>query len=253
MKQKNNLLKVFKPIIYFLLLGQCLSCYSQDIIVTKAEKRINAKVTEVNVDNIRYYEYDNQTGPVYTILKSDVVTIIYKNGKVENYNTSSPQTVKESNSAVSDKQDVSSNEQTDKKPNLTVSDNQFVNLNDMTNDEIELFFKNNNYTDLYNQFHKGMKLRRVGQGLTGFGLLSISIGFTIYDNAKTIGGVAFGRVLIVAGIPVSAVGIPLWAVGAGQRRRAKNNYSEMYNKTSDFQPYLQFNVNSNGVGLAYVF
>ena len=60
-------------------------CFAQDIIVTKDAKRINAKITEVNVDNVRYKNFDNQDGPVYTLLKSEIASIIYQNGQVETF------------------------------------------------------------------------------------------------------------------------------------------------------------------------
>ena len=44
-----------------------LTCtsFAQDIIVTKDARKINAKVTEVNVDNVRYKNFDNQDGPIW--------------------------------------------------------------------------------------------------------------------------------------------------------------------------------------------
>ena len=66
-----------------------VSALAQDVIVTKDSRRINAKVTEVNVDNIRYKQFDNQDGSVYTLPKSDIVTILYQNGQVENYGAGS--------------------------------------------------------------------------------------------------------------------------------------------------------------------
>ena len=41
---------------------------------------IRAKVTEVDVSTIKYLKFDNQDGPVYTLLKSDIYMIIYANG-----------------------------------------------------------------------------------------------------------------------------------------------------------------------------
>ena len=61
------------------------TCFAQDIIVTKNAKRIDAKVTEVNVDNVRYINAKNPDGPVYTILKSDIASILYQNGRVETF------------------------------------------------------------------------------------------------------------------------------------------------------------------------
>jgi len=62
-------------------------CFAQDIIITKDARRINAKVTEVNVDNVRYKNFDNQDGPIYTILKNNIASILYQNGQVETFET----------------------------------------------------------------------------------------------------------------------------------------------------------------------
>ena len=77
-----------------LLLALCFivhtcACFAQDIIVTKDSKRIEAKVAEVNADNVRFKRFDNPDGPLYTLLKSDIITIIYQNGRVEVFDTES--------------------------------------------------------------------------------------------------------------------------------------------------------------------
>jgi hypothetical protein len=60
-------------------------CFAQDVIVTKDARKINAKVTEVNIDDIKYKNFDNQDGPTYTMLKSAVSSILYQNGTVETF------------------------------------------------------------------------------------------------------------------------------------------------------------------------
>jgi hypothetical protein len=61
------------------------ACFAQDVIVTKDAKKINAKVTEINIDDIKYKNFDNQDGPMYTILKSAISSILYQNGTVETF------------------------------------------------------------------------------------------------------------------------------------------------------------------------
>jgi hypothetical protein len=46
----------------------------------KSGEDIQAKVLEVTTSEIKYKKFDNQNGPTYTILKSDVVMVRYKNG-----------------------------------------------------------------------------------------------------------------------------------------------------------------------------
>jgi hypothetical protein len=71
-------------LVFALLLG--LSCFAQDVIVTKEGKKIYSKVTEINENDIRYKMYENLDGPSYFMKKSEIATIIYENGQVEVFN-----------------------------------------------------------------------------------------------------------------------------------------------------------------------
>lgn len=55
-------------------------CYSQDIMTKKSGEDIQAKVLEVTTSEIKYKKFDNQDGPTYAMLKSDVLMIRFKNG-----------------------------------------------------------------------------------------------------------------------------------------------------------------------------
>lgn len=58
-----------------------LHSYSQDIIILKNGNENKAKVTEIGLNDIKYKDYSNLTGPTYTISKSKVFLIRYENGK----------------------------------------------------------------------------------------------------------------------------------------------------------------------------
>ncbi|HRY31396.1 MAG TPA: hypothetical protein P5531_00315 [Bacteroidales bacterium] len=53
---------------------------AQDIIILQNGDEINAKVTEIGIDEIRYKRASNPDGPTIVIAKSDVFMIKYKNG-----------------------------------------------------------------------------------------------------------------------------------------------------------------------------
>jgi hypothetical protein len=57
--------------------------FSQDKIFLKAEENIEAKILEINIDEVKYKKYSNLEGPTFTILKSDIHMIIYENGESE--------------------------------------------------------------------------------------------------------------------------------------------------------------------------
>jgi hypothetical protein len=56
------------------------NCFAQDIITKKNSEDIQAKVIEVGTSEIKYKKFDNQNGPTFTLLKSDVLMIRYENG-----------------------------------------------------------------------------------------------------------------------------------------------------------------------------
>jgi hypothetical protein len=69
----------------FLIVASLLSVrlLAQDTLYTKTGSVLNAKVVEINQDEIKYKKASNPDGPLYTINKSDVVLIHFKNGSKE--------------------------------------------------------------------------------------------------------------------------------------------------------------------------
>lgn len=55
-------------------------CFSQDIITKKTSEDIQAKVLEVSTNEIKYKNFNNLDGPIFTMLKSDIVMVRYENG-----------------------------------------------------------------------------------------------------------------------------------------------------------------------------
>jgi len=66
-------------------------CFSQDLITKKSSEDIQAKVIEVTITEIKYKKFDDQSDITYTILKSDVLMIRYKDGSKDIF-TESPNT-----------------------------------------------------------------------------------------------------------------------------------------------------------------
>jgi hypothetical protein len=54
--------------------------FAQDIITLKNGEEIKAKVQELGLDNVKYKKYENQAGPTYTLMKSNIFMIKYENG-----------------------------------------------------------------------------------------------------------------------------------------------------------------------------
>lgn len=65
---------------------------AQDVIYLKDKQEIKAFVKSVNSNEITYVRFEGKDGPVYTIPKKKVEKIVYRDGFVENHNSSSLQT-----------------------------------------------------------------------------------------------------------------------------------------------------------------
>jgi hypothetical protein len=71
----NRTLFIF---LYFLCAVCLLS--AQDIILKINGDEIQSKVAEIGLDEVKYHRFDNLTGPVYTIKKSEIFMITYEDG-----------------------------------------------------------------------------------------------------------------------------------------------------------------------------
>ena len=67
------------------LMSLSLAISAQDIIVTRDNKRIDANITEVSGDNIRYKKANSPDGPVFVMPVKDINSIVYKNGDVQTF------------------------------------------------------------------------------------------------------------------------------------------------------------------------
>jgi len=74
---KNKLLSL----IAAMLCAICtMQVFSQDLIILRSGDEIQALVSEIGLDQIKYRKYENPNGPLYTLEKSKVFMIKYANG-----------------------------------------------------------------------------------------------------------------------------------------------------------------------------
>lgn len=86
----SNLTRRILFLSFVLLLSPFISLnlYAQDTIYTKDTTAIAAKVSEITSYEIKYRKYSNLNGPLYSIIKNDVIKVRYENGEVEYFKTS---------------------------------------------------------------------------------------------------------------------------------------------------------------------
>jgi hypothetical protein len=77
-----------KRTLYIILLSlTTLGASAQDVILTTTGELIPAKIIEVGDAVIKYYKFDNQSGPLYIKNTATVQIITYANGSVDKFNT----------------------------------------------------------------------------------------------------------------------------------------------------------------------
>jgi len=64
--------------------------FAQDIITKKTGEDIPAQISEVTQTEIKYKRFDNLDGPIFSILKSEVLLIRYQNGTKDIFNDITP-------------------------------------------------------------------------------------------------------------------------------------------------------------------
>ena len=61
-------------------------CFSQDVIIKKSGEEIQVNILEVGQTEIKYKMFNNEEGPTFAILKSEVFMIKYANGTKDVFN-----------------------------------------------------------------------------------------------------------------------------------------------------------------------
>jgi hypothetical protein len=219
-------------------------CHAQDVIVTRDAKKISAKITEVNPDDVKYRNFDNLDGPTYTLLKSQIASILYQNGTVETFEAEAGTPATQPSATPS-----------------AATQPAAVNFNRQQQAGRPLRSSIRDYPVYYAEYRKGRSMQTrgiillisgavmaAGGGLT-VGLLSEDQMSDSQSGAVSVGGtfLAIGSGCIIASIPVMII-------GGGKKRKAMNSYLQQVSELpARNAPHLRLNLHGNGLGLAYVF
>ncbi len=76
-------------LFFTLFLFTSTAVFAQDrIYMRNVKKIIKAKITEVGLDEIKYKEFENQDGPIFSVEKDEIEKIEYANGRIEKFEQS---------------------------------------------------------------------------------------------------------------------------------------------------------------------
>lgn len=214
-------------ISFLLLLSAASALFGQDIITKKDGTDIQARISEVGVNDVKYKKFNNQDGPSYTIAKSDILMITYENGERDVFaesNNNLPEGVMTLDAWTGR-----------------------LSINGMNIDRksTHLYFS----PETEALFKSGDALSTVGEILIGTGC-GAALGYLIssYATSRTAGN---GIMYTVCGGLVAA-GVPMLVVGLNKINAAMADYNSKHGFAS-CQPELNFGLQNNGIGLALRF
>jgi len=256
------MVKRFIFLVTFALFG--VFVFAQDIIMLKTGDDIEALIEKVGAEEIEYKKWDNQTGPVYVIKKSDVFMIKYRNGSKDLFDTPT----KPVQTQVEQPRQTPSTPQPSQPPStLSNLQTEFYNIGD--DDKAMLEFFRRNQMAYYEQFNKACKMKKsgntllgVGLGTTGAGIILVGIGANQAAKADDIDKavnnsflVYFGGSLTSAGGLMTIAGIVSCSVGASKKKAIKNDFAREYFGVINYtyQPKLNLGTTTNGIGLTLNF
>ncbi|MDR1698257.1 MAG: hypothetical protein LBR75_00320 [Prevotellaceae bacterium] len=226
-------------------MGIAVTATAQDIITKKDGSELQAKVTEVTQTEIKYQRFDNLSGPVYTMPKSEIFMIKYQGGMKDVFGM---ETQAATQSVETQKSEVAPTLCLGLRTHSTLTIYQTLSQTDQP---------------LYNQFKRGNTMNKVGTAimipgcvLAGVGFITMiagiatSVDYDYYDDGY--GAIVAGGVLFGVGGSLCVASIPLKVIGKRMKKDAIGTFNSRYcNSQSNVQ--LNLNINANGAGLAIGF
>ena len=225
----NRLLLLFITSMIFVS-----SVFAQDIIITKNAEKIDAKILEVSKSEIKYKESDNLDGPTFIITTDEIISIIYANGMVINY-----------------EHDINNIKGTNTTELLGRSGNTYFYDGKSMNEKSYSLFLHENCPDAYNLFRSGNNL-----AYTGWVLFSVGVGL---DVGSFMGIFITGRrsnvtmITSIVGIGFEIACIPTLCIGYSKKHKSVDVFNRTCANQSEPRAYWSINATPNGIGLALNF
>lgn len=216
-----------KKLLLFLFLFTSVTMIADDIIVTKDSQRINAKIEEIGLEVVKYRRSDNLNGPLYTLAKTDIVTILYENGMVETFQQTQQAVGQQSYHLLREGNIIYQN-------GRALLNREYVNL------------LRNTCPQAFNEYKKGTQLANAGWGIFAGGALFAAVGVPICFVDDILG---IGVGLVATGCALFITSTPLLTLGYRKQYRSV----DIYNSTCT--PAITYNLTAsqNGIGLAINF
>jgi len=237
-------LKVIRLFLICLLFlsGLSLPAFTQDILILKSGKELKVKIVEEGPDIIKYREYENLSGPLYTVTKANVASIRYEKGAKGSQEIKSGYTEKKNSEDAT--QPAAKGVLTAKKKNV------YLDGVLQASRSVRLIMED--YPEALTSYEKGKKLCSLSTSCA-FGIMITSFIFTQRVNKKVTSeekiSAGMPGLIIDGGFIVAA--ILMSSSGKSKIRNSVTLYNSAVNKPVSYK--LDLGVQSNGFGLALKF
>ena len=218
-----------KLILICVLSGLCGNSFAQDIIHTIDGRSIEAKVLEINDDDILYKTFDNQDGPDYRMSVGRVARIVFQNGTEKSF---APSTILVPSPYVHDPYGYYG----------------------------PLEYRWGHYYDRGFWLSIGGVALLVSSIINGAMLSDYNRGVASMDMPSSMRGndhSSMGALYVAGGIAGAAclgAGIPLWIKGNRKLNAIADDYNQRYGRNAyGYKSSLSVGATGNGVGLALNF
>lgn len=249
-----------KLILICVLSGLCGNAFAQDIIHTIDGRSIEAKVLEINDDDILYKTFDNQDGPDYRMSVGRVARIVFQNGTQRSF---APSTILVPSPYVHDPYgyygplEYRWGHYYDRRGRLYA---------EQLKDYLGVSLYGSDYRKARSQYQSGFFLTISGAALV---ISSLTCGAMLSDYNRGVAAMnmpssmrdddhsSIGALYVAGGIAGAAclgAGIPLWIKGNRKLNAIADDYNQRYGRNAyGFQSSLRVGATGNGIGLALNF
>ena len=257
--KKVTLMKA-RMILICVLLGLCGNAFAQDIIHTIDGRSIEAKVLEINDDDILYKTFDNQDGPDYRMSVGRVARIVFQNGTEKSF---APSTILVPSPYVHDPYgyygplEYRWGHYYDRRGRLYA---------EQLKDYLGVSLYGSDYRKARSQYQSGFFLTISGAALV---ISSLTCGAMLSDYNRGVEAMnmpssmrgndhsSMGALYVAGGIAGAAclgAGIPLWIKGNRKLNAIADDYNQRYGRNAyGYKSSLRVGATGNGIGLALNF
>jgi hypothetical protein len=231
--------------ILILLSLTSLSLYAQDLIKFKSGKELKVSIIEEGTDIIKYREFENPTGPVYSVGRDKVDSIKYKKGNKELLDAKTKEEEKrKADSLVTSLQSIGNHQLTAKKRSIYLDgiEQSPRNVKTIMEDHPEAL----KYYESGRKMVKASNSCAVGLLVTSIIAVIISDRTENESNNRTVGYVMLG---IDGGFIIG--GIALASIGKKNIKKSVTLYNSPVNKPVTYN--LNVGLQDNGIGFSLKF